>query len=283
MAKLRVFRLCACLLASVMRRAMENVPDSIQNSELSGTSTFLLKPHCTRSQIVHDHDTLGFRKVKKSLSSGPTSASTPYTLHALGSEEGAAAMDSHSWEEFSHPHFRRGRRDLLAGIKRQQQDKGRSNCKKGSVGRRLNRDTSGTTQGATNPCPYVPSFQQTSASTQRLYQRMIAHYPGEGSSACRPRKCPVKAKVYKLRTVNVTAAISVWYGNILPSVPHFSPEPLPYAEHYSSHPREPPPCLCFDDDRPLLSSQTTRVGQATRYRGKTGQREGRPEGDERQA
>lgn len=28
--------------------------------------------------------------------------------------------EAHSWQEFKHPQFRRGRRDLLMGIKRQE-------------------------------------------------------------------------------------------------------------------------------------------------------------------
>lgn len=35
-----------------------------------------------------------------------------------GAATGGAAEDSESWE-FRHPHFHRGRRDLLVGIKRQ--------------------------------------------------------------------------------------------------------------------------------------------------------------------
>lgn len=51
-----------------------------------------------------------------------------------GAAQGAAATDRgehpESWEEFGHPQFRRGRRDLLVDIKRQK-DGGRLKRKRG--------------------------------------------------------------------------------------------------------------------------------------------------------
>lgn len=47
-----------------------------------------------------------------------------------GAAATAAAKESESWEEFIHPLFRRGRRDLLVGIKRHK-DGGRLKRKQG--------------------------------------------------------------------------------------------------------------------------------------------------------
>ncbi|CBJ34094.1 n/a [Ectocarpus siliculosus] len=59
----------------------------------------------------------GFKKVRgRGASSRASSASSS----AQG--EAAEAEESASWEEFKHPQFRRGRRDLLVGIKRQKDD-----------------------------------------------------------------------------------------------------------------------------------------------------------------
>ncbi|CBJ31835.1 Heat Shock transcription factor [Ectocarpus siliculosus] len=56
----------------------------------------------------------GFKKVKGDPASRMSSASS---VHPPPSA--VAADESDSWQEFRHPEFRRGRRDLLAGIKRQ--------------------------------------------------------------------------------------------------------------------------------------------------------------------
>ncbi|CAM9353567.1 unnamed protein product, partial [Ectocarpus sp. 8 AP-2014] len=56
----------------------------------------------------------GFKKVKGDPASCMSSASSVHP-----SPSAAAADESDSWQEFRHPEFRRGRRDLLAGIKRQ--------------------------------------------------------------------------------------------------------------------------------------------------------------------
>lgn len=61
--------------------------------------------------------TSGFKKVRgRGASARAGSASSG----AQG--EAAEAEESASWEEFKHPQFRRGRRDLLVGIKRQKDD-----------------------------------------------------------------------------------------------------------------------------------------------------------------
>lgn len=62
-----------------------------------------------------------------------------------GATQGAAAADRgenpESWEEFRHPQFRRGRRDLLVGIKRQK-DGGRLNRKRGVKSEDMNVENS---------------------------------------------------------------------------------------------------------------------------------------------
>ncbi|CAN0097995.1 unnamed protein product [Ectocarpus sp. 12 AP-2014] len=59
----------------------------------------------------------GFKKVR---GRGARSRAGSASSGAQG--EAAEAEESASWEEFRHPQFRRGRRDLLVGIKRQKDD-----------------------------------------------------------------------------------------------------------------------------------------------------------------
>lgn len=69
----------------------------------------------------------GFQKVKRKARSRVSSSEG-------GGARGAAAAteeESESWAEFRHPQFRRGRRDLLAGITRQK-DSGRLKRKQGA-------------------------------------------------------------------------------------------------------------------------------------------------------
>ena len=78
----------------------------------------------------------GFKKVKGGASSRPRSAAAGAAAGEGGAVVGvgsaAAGKDSESWEEFRHPQFRRGRRDLLVGIKRQK-DGGRLKRKRGKA------------------------------------------------------------------------------------------------------------------------------------------------------
>lgn len=88
----------------------------------------LLGPFCSLGLIP---PRLGFKKVKGGSSSRPRS------IGGTAAGEGGAAVgvkDSESWEEFRHPQFRRGRRDLLVGIKRQK-DGGRLKRKRGAAWR----------------------------------------------------------------------------------------------------------------------------------------------------
>ena len=73
---------------------------------------------------------VGFKKVKGTSSSRPRGTSGGA---AAGGGAEAAPTESESWEEFRHPQFRRGRRDLLVGIKRQK-DGGRLKRKRGKLG-----------------------------------------------------------------------------------------------------------------------------------------------------
>ncbi|CAM9634610.1 unnamed protein product [Scytosiphon promiscuus] len=73
----------------------------------------------------------GFKKVKGGASSRARAASSNGTQGAEAGL-GAATRESDSWEEFRHPQFRRGRRDLLVGIKRQK-DGGRLKRKRGGI------------------------------------------------------------------------------------------------------------------------------------------------------
>lgn len=72
----------------------------------------------------------GFRRVKGKSAS--RLSSTDGVLH--GAVAAAAAKEAESWEEFIHPLFRRGRRDLLVGIKRHK-DGGRLKRKQGVTAR----------------------------------------------------------------------------------------------------------------------------------------------------
>ncbi|CBJ33317.1 Heat Shock transcription factor [Ectocarpus siliculosus] len=59
----------------------------------------------------------GFKKVKGGASTRSRSSAADSQGEAGAGSTGARESDS--WEEFRHPQFRRGRRDLLVGIKRQ--------------------------------------------------------------------------------------------------------------------------------------------------------------------
>ncbi|CAM9252063.1 unnamed protein product, partial [Hapterophycus canaliculatus] len=121
-------------------RMIENVPDNIVCWSRAGDS-FIIKQVLIFEEILpsyYNHNKFlsfvrqlnfyGFKKVKRRASSSPGFASYPSGQGAMAMGAAAAVNESDSWEEFSHPQFRRGRRDLLAGIKRQK-DKGRSKRK----------------------------------------------------------------------------------------------------------------------------------------------------------
>ena len=79
----------------------------------------------------------GFKKIKGRSRMSSRSKSTDHgdaygdgAAAAAAAAAGAAPTESESWEEFRHPQFRRGRRDLLVGIKRQK-DSGRLKRKRG--------------------------------------------------------------------------------------------------------------------------------------------------------
>lgn len=59
-----------------------------------------------------------FKKVKREASSSRSRS----TIDTSADMQAAATAvnESHSWQEFKHPQFRRGRMDLLVGIKRQE-------------------------------------------------------------------------------------------------------------------------------------------------------------------
>ncbi|CAM9487148.1 unnamed protein product [Ectocarpus sp. 4 AP-2014] len=114
-------------------RIIENTPDYIVCWSEQGDS-FIIKKAREKDNIIlafegllpsyYNHKKFlsfvrqlnfyGFKKVKGGPASRISSASS---VHPPPSA--AAADESDSWQEFRHPEFRRGRRDLLAGIKRQ--------------------------------------------------------------------------------------------------------------------------------------------------------------------
>ncbi|CAN0473932.1 unnamed protein product, partial [Ectocarpus sp. 12 AP-2014] len=107
-------------------RIIENTPDHIVCWSEQGDSFIIKKVlafegllpsyynHKKFLSFVRQLNFYGFKKVKGDPASRTSSASS---VHPPPS---AAAVDeSDSWQEFRHPEFRRGRRDLLAGIKRQ--------------------------------------------------------------------------------------------------------------------------------------------------------------------
>lgn len=75
----------------------------------------------------------GFRRVKGKSASRLSSADD--SMHGAAAAA-AGAKESESWEEFIHPLFRRGRRDLLVGIKRHK-DGGRLKRKQGATARSI--------------------------------------------------------------------------------------------------------------------------------------------------
>eukprot|EP00903_Cladosiphon_okamuranus_P008138 g7838.t1 len=66
----------------------------------------------------------GFKKTKGRARASSRSKFTDPDTRVGGAAPAAAPTESDSWEEFRHPQFRRGRRDLLVGIRRQK-DNGR--------------------------------------------------------------------------------------------------------------------------------------------------------------
>ena len=74
----------------------------------------------------------GFKKTKGRPRTSACLRTAEDGTGADGVEAEAAPTESESWEEFRHPQFRRGRRDLLVGIKRQK-DGGRLKRKRGKA------------------------------------------------------------------------------------------------------------------------------------------------------